>query len=144
MTLANKRCVALAGLVILALWPLVHRTLVVEYAVNAWKLYGWAMYCVPHWEGQLLFLASPSGKEDRPPRPTRYPIEFDGAAEALRSYQEMEFGLGGLANTDELAAVLFAARPAFGRVHIRRSIGRFDRETAMPVMEYSTRVYDRP
>ena len=66
------------------------------------------------------------------------------AAEAFRAYQKMEQGLGALASTDELAAVLFESHPAFGRVIIRRSVGRFDRETAMPVMDYSMRVYERP
>ena len=144
MTLRTKAWLALAGLLLVAAWPMVHRGLVIHHGLNPWKLYGWAMYCVPQYESELRFLANPKGKEDRSPRPTRYPIKFEGASEILRSYQVMEAGLGGLASTDALAAILFEAGPAMGRVIIHRSIGRFDAETAMPVIDYDTRVYNRP
>jgi len=136
--------VALTALLLVAAWPLAHRTLVVRQGVSPWKLYGWAMYCMPSFENKLLLLATLKGEEDRVPKPTRYPIKFEGAAEALESYQIMEVGLGRLASTDTLAEIVFKARPAIGRLIIRRSIGRFDVETAMPVVDYVSTVYDRP
>ncbi len=67
MTSRNKARVALALLLLFAAWPLAHRTLVVRHGINPWKLYGWAMYCMPSFESELLFLATPKGKEHRTP-----------------------------------------------------------------------------
>ena len=144
MTRRNKARVALTVLLLVAVWPLAHRALVARYGVSPWKLYGFAMYCMPSFESELLYLATPKGKEDRTPHPTRFPIEFEGAAEALESYQAMEFGLGRLASTDGLAELLFEANPAVVRLYIRRAIGRFDVEAATPAFDYDTTVYDRP
>lgn len=35
------------GLVVFALWPLVHRLLVLRYDISPWRFFGWAMYCQP-------------------------------------------------------------------------------------------------
>jgi len=34
-------------LVAFALWPLLHFAATTRYGVDPWKLFGWAMYCVP-------------------------------------------------------------------------------------------------
>jgi hypothetical protein len=41
-----RLCGALLALV--ALWPLLHRPLVVIADVDPWKLFGFAIYCTPH------------------------------------------------------------------------------------------------
>ena len=43
-----KRRVIIIGLVVFTLWPLAHRALVARFEINPWKLFGWAMYCVPN------------------------------------------------------------------------------------------------
>ena len=47
MNVAAKRRVIAAGLVVFALWPLVHRVLVLRYDISPWRFFGWAMYCQP-------------------------------------------------------------------------------------------------
>ncbi len=101
------------------------------------------MYCVPKFQTRLQFLANPEGKEDSQPQPIRYPMRVDGAAQTLRSYRFWESGIGGLASTEALAAVLFKEFPAVGRVSIRVYKTRFDVETAMLVAESSWTTYDR-
>jgi len=140
----NKARAAVSVLVFLALWPLAHKALVSEYGTNPWKLFGWAMYCVPNFKSELQFLATPKGKDDRAPRLIPFPKHFEGAEPILRAYKVEELGLGRLASTDGLAGLLFEAHPAIGRLFVRRAIRRFDVETAMPFFEYDITVHDRP
>ena len=47
MTIGLKRRLTFTVLVLIALWPLVHRGLVARYDLNPWKFMGFAMYCMP-------------------------------------------------------------------------------------------------
>ncbi len=47
MSFAAKKRVIAVGLVVFALWPLLHRVLVLRYDVSPWRFFGWAMYCQP-------------------------------------------------------------------------------------------------
>jgi len=47
MTFEAKKRIVIAVLLLLAIWPLVHRLLVQTSGLNPWKGAGWAMYCVP-------------------------------------------------------------------------------------------------
>ena len=47
MTLQAKKRIVIALLLVLAIWPLVHRLLVQTSGLSPWKGAGWAMYCVP-------------------------------------------------------------------------------------------------
>lgn len=44
---ALKRNIITTGLVLLIAWPVVHFALHQRYAIDAWKLCGWAMYARP-------------------------------------------------------------------------------------------------
>jgi hypothetical protein len=44
---AGKARVAVAGLVLLLVWPPVHHALVERYRIDPWKYFGFAMYCRP-------------------------------------------------------------------------------------------------
>ena len=47
MKIRTKRRLVVFGLAAFTIWPLVHRGLVARYDTNPWRLFGWAMYCVP-------------------------------------------------------------------------------------------------
>ncbi len=47
MTFEAKKRIVIAVLLLLAIWPLVHRLLVQTSGLSPWKGAGWAMYCVP-------------------------------------------------------------------------------------------------
>lgn len=38
---------AIVGLALFAVWPLVHRGLVATLDISPWRFFGWAMYCQP-------------------------------------------------------------------------------------------------
>lgn len=45
MRFEKKQRIVFAVLVVLAIWPLVHRGFVDRYDLNPWKFFGWSMYC---------------------------------------------------------------------------------------------------
>jgi hypothetical protein len=95
-----KRRIVVAGLVLFALWPAVHRALVAAFDVNPWKLGGWAMYTRPHF----------------PPELRLYVLRGDGEREIARltpwertladELAERRYTIGELASPDALARAL--------------------------------------
>ncbi|REJ65510.1 MAG: hypothetical protein DWQ31_17915 [Planctomycetota bacterium] len=48
MTHARKQSIAIAMLLALAIWPLIHFGLVQRFGISPWKFGGFAMYCTPN------------------------------------------------------------------------------------------------
>ncbi len=103
----RARCHFVFGLLLLlALWPPIHRGLVARYAIDPWKLGGFAMYATYATTLTALFEPVPGGlallTEERLP---------DEARRALLDFRARRSALGEWASPDELAAAVFAARP---------------------------------
>ena len=105
-SLAAKRRILVVLLGLFALWPIVHGELVARYHINPWRLFGWAMYCVPTYEPQVRFFGKSgdrSGEISLPPSPR---VEV----ERIR-FVRQRGQLGEWASGDLLASEIFAAYP---------------------------------
>jgi hypothetical protein len=112
-----RLCGALLALV--ALWPLLHRPLVVIADVDPWKLFGFAMYCTPHHVSVDLI--------DRSRAPARE-IRGDELPPALRTdlqrFSARRETLGRLASPDPLGRDVLAALPGVERLTIAITVTR--------------------
>jgi hypothetical protein len=136
MTARAKGWVLVAALAVLTVWPLLHTHLVRRYGLNPWKLGGWGMYAVP----AIL----PSGMEILG-RGEGEPFErlSAPAAEILRAGNDVlarHRWLGRLTGTRPLAALVFAAQPAWTELRVVVHQPVLDRETGM--IEAGTIVYE--
>lgn len=95
-----KRRIVIAFLLLFAVWPAVHRSLVAGWDVNPWKLAGWAMYARPHFPPELRLYVLRGGGERPIARLT--PWEQTLADELV----ERRYTLGELASSDDLARAL--------------------------------------
>ena len=115
MSLRGKTLLIVALLVAFALWPLAHYVVVQEYFVSPWRLFGWAMYCVPVYKPRVELFAG-SGDD-------RVPIAFPHAsiddARALDTFLRNRAQLGTLVDPEDLALVLFREHPHLGQVTVR-------------------------
>lgn len=117
MQLAHKKRIVVLVLLFLSLWPGVHFALFESYAINPWKLFGFAMYCTPRPELSLhLFVGGPDG--ERSLEPSMQPPGFEGMA---MDYLERRRDLGALASPDELAAALRPSLPPGSTLRIEIS-----------------------
>ena len=101
-----KRTGVVAGIVLFALWPALHRGLVAVFDVNPWKLAGWAMYVRPHF-GSELALFRLRGSEELPVGALT-PWEQTLADE----FVERRYSLGRLASPESLARELLRRHAA--------------------------------
>ena len=105
------------------LWPLAHLGLVSQMRIDAWELFGWAMYSRPEARVQV-----------------RVDVEREGRLAPLRAMgplrREVERHarrctiLGRLASPDALLDAVFASDPSIEAVVIARRTIELDRETA--------------
>ena len=123
-----KRRILGVGLVVFAIWPLVQYALVVRYDVDPWKLFGWAMYCVPG------------------PMKTVRIYEIDDRQELFRlldfqsytpeeqrvvdSFRERRRALGRLASADALGRAFLEMHPDFEGIEVAVVHLVLDRDTA--------------
>ena len=104
--LATRRRVGAAVLVLLLLWPALHRVLVQRYRLSPWKYGAWAMYCI-HTPRFQVTLEAEGQRLPLPPVP----------AARLKAYTTARGLWGRLAPPDMLAAEV-AARSSFRSVEI--------------------------
>ena len=138
MTLCTKQRVAFVGLVLFALWPMVHHGLVRKYEINLWKLAGWSMYIKRPGPIEVEVMTTvetlPAGwAEGLPP-------DVQAAADQFE-YDRRTWGL--LLIPDEVADAAFAAAPELEFVRIRVKDRRLDRDTATIVEKIDDYDYDR-
>jgi hypothetical protein len=104
-------------LLLLALWPLVHRQLVVRYEVDPWRLFGFAMYCTPHHLAvNLIDRSGPQPREIfRRDLPASLRPDYDRFVSRRKA-------LGALESPDPLARELLAAMPELTRLTVATTV----------------------
>lgn len=116
-------------LVLFAIWPVVHGFLVERYVINPWRLFGWAMYCVPTYEPQVRFFGFSDGKSGEIVFPSDHP---QAEIERIR-YIRARGQIGELASPDVLAAELFEIYPKLDGLAI---------DVSHPVYQSRTRTFE--
>ncbi len=140
MTFQAKKRIVIALLLVLAIWPLVHRVLVQTSGLSPWKGAGWAMYCVP---GRSIIVAViwPGGER----RITREGLGDVPPAvfTAHKDYVNRRKALGRGA-PDAYARACFEAFGVLEEIEIRVEQAGVDRVSALVVSERVDRFfYDR-
>lgn len=114
-------------LLLVAVWPLVHRMLVAKYDLNPWKFFGFAMYCVPTLEPQLRLYVDYGGRVEEldlsPPHlaPVRFEVE---------AFKHDRGILGNLATPERVAQALFDVLTRIEAVEVEVIDPYFDLETS--------------
>lgn len=103
----TKRRILVVMLVLFTAWPVAHGFLVERYLINPWRLFGWAMYCVPTYEPQVRFFGFSKGKTGEIVFPSDRPR---AELERIR-YIRARGQIGALASPEVLAAELFEIYP---------------------------------
>ena len=114
---ATRRKTLLVGLLLaaFALWPLLHYVLAQKHFVSPWRLFGWAMYCVPVYKPRVEFFVEQAGQRV----PIAYPrISTDGSR-SLETFVRNRAELGTLVDPDPLGRTIFEVHPGLDRVIIR-------------------------
>ena len=106
MSPKRKARIVGSALVLIALWPIAHRQLVTRFDVNPWKLYGFAMYCTPHYV--VVDIVDRSGGEPRRLEPEAFPPRLRHAHERFSARRST---LGVLHAPDELASTVLETLP---------------------------------
>lgn len=107
MSLAAKQRIVVAMLAVFALWPVVHGSLVEKYLINPWRLFGWAMYCVPTYEPQVRFFGQSGERGGEIVFPSGHP---QAEIERIRFIRQRG-QIGKWASAELLAAQLFELYP---------------------------------
>lgn len=136
---AWKPIVAIAIVLLVAIWPLCHRLLVAFAAINPWKLGGFAMYAAP---APPLVVALYTLRDGQLARidPAALPVQVRAS---LQRFEIERHALGELRRPDGLATEVLAATPAMRQLSIvvqRTVLEPDDARLAVERMQYS---YDR-
>lgn len=135
-----KRRILTTGLVLFALWPLAHYALVESYGTDPWKLFGWAMYCVP---GPMKTVRVVELRGDGSFRV----LDFNGYTPeeqvAVDTFRMRRRALGKLQSPDELARRMLELNPDFEGVEIAVVSLVLSRESAMTWARLDRRTYWR-
>jgi len=132
-----KRRVVSVFLVLFALWPLAHYSLTERFGSDPWKLFGWAMYCVPGPMKTVRIMAvGEGGRVKRLDFRDYRPME----QVLVDTFRTRRHALGELASPDALAAGLLALHPDFAGVLVAVLTLEMDRESArlMRSIDHST------
>ncbi|MEM7349990.1 MAG: hypothetical protein AAF657_04235 [Acidobacteriota bacterium] len=124
MTSARKTLWIGLLLTAFALWPLLHYVIVQRYFVSPWRLFGWAMYCVPVYQPTVRFFALEQEERLEIPAPRQQP----DAARAYARFVRHRAELGTLVGPEELGRILFAAYPQFDTliVQVEQPVYHYD------------------
>ncbi len=139
MSLALKRRVLYAGLLVFTLWPLVHMYLVTHFEMSAWKLAGWGMYATPRPSSSgLAVMGRRAGSQDfeelRSVPPT---WQAQGS-----QFLDRQRWLGRLIRPNALAHAFAAQNPQFIDLRIIVYTPSLDRQSGMIVVKQV--VYEYP
>ena len=124
MTLARKQKLVVVMLAVLAVWPLLHHSLVRRYELNPWRFFGWSMYTRP--VNKIAVRVRPSSGDY---------AALDGATVAgeLAAYIRARASWGKLARPDALARATLERNPRLPGVVVevenlllRPESGRFE------------------
>ena len=129
-----KRRAVVAGVVLFALWPALHRGIVAAYDANPWKLAGWAMYTRPHFlsEVELSWLR---GDQQLPVELTPWERTL------LEEFVERRYTLGELASPESVARAVLDRHEGDDAVVVEVRTRFFDLESARILEREERRVY---
>lgn len=142
MSLAAKRRILATVVTVLALWPLAHRYVVARYRVSPWRLFGWAMYCIPVFQPELEYYAV--GADGSTGAPLAFPSHDPDHDLYRGSFVHARFQLGELVSTDSLARVMFEVHPQVDRLAVVVRQTYYELDTAMLRERRYRTVYERP
>lgn len=110
-----KRRVVAVLLVAFAIWPLFQHVLVRTHGVDPWKLFGWAMYCVPGAMRTVRVVLIDAGGTRRLLDYRAYTPEEQRLVDRFRSRHQ---ALGLLASPEPLARGMLALHPEAEGVYL--------------------------
>lgn len=133
MKLSTKKTIVVSTLLVLMLWPPLHRALVARYELDPWKLFGWAMYCT---QFRIAYQLDTQPNIDwGGDKRLRRPLNF--MSQRHRIY-------GNLYSHEQFARELFDLNPQVNRVDIGIQRVGIDSTTAKLKREPIRRIsYDR-
>jgi hypothetical protein len=134
-----KRAAVASVIGFVALWPLVQHGLVARYAIDPWKLSGFAMYTTPSLPILLVLLVPRDGRlvpldEATLPPSTR---------EALDRFRVERAALGRLRAPEDVARAVLDTSPDLQAVVVLVQRTTLDRRTARTVASTERYSYDR-
>lgn len=111
-------------LVAFTLWPIVHHAVAKSYFVNPWRLFGWAMYCVPIYQPKLRFFTT----RDDQRLEIAYPRVSRDNALSYDRFLAHRAQLGMLVEPDALGETFFRQYPQLDRVtvHLTQPVYHYD------------------
>ncbi len=133
----RKRRLVGLSLVLFAIWPIFHYALTRTYGTDPWKLFGWAMYCVPGpMKTVRVVLVDPGGGRRRLDL-RRYSEDEQRLVDRFR---ERRAALGRLASPEPLAAGMLELHPDAAGVVVAVAVFELDLRTALlsTRFDYST------
>jgi hypothetical protein len=134
-----RRNAVVALLAVAALWPLAHRVLVARFAIDPWKLGGFAMYATPTLPVLVAVFAPQAGRLallDESTLPA-------GVRARLDRFRVERVALGRLREPRDAARAILAARPDLHGVVLVVQRTTLDPRTARTVSTRERFVYDR-
>lgn len=131
-----KRRLVQIFLLLFALWPIFQFGAVVRYGVDPWKLFGWAMYCVPGAMNTVRLAVESEQGSFRVIEPASYSARERRAATRFVEYHR---ALGELARPDSLVRIFFEERPEAEFVILGLATLKIDRNSArlVSLVEYT-------
>ena len=130
MNIRQKTRIVHAGLVVLALWPIVHLGLAWRYDISPWKMAGWGMYSTPRFAMIGMELYGSDRASGRWQILTAPSPELRGVASA---FLERHRWLRRLASEDDLVAAVGRAYPEWDALRIEVTYPHIDLGTGMVV-----------
>ena len=139
MSLAEKRRVLHAGLVLFTLWPLAHIYLVMHFNLSAWKLAGWGMYATPRPSFSAIEVLGRRAGSTQFEQVRSIPPTWQAQASQFLDRQRW---LGQLIRPSQLARSFKQQVPEFADLRIVVYTPALDRQTGMIVVKQLA--YDYP
>ncbi len=124
MSLRQKTAAIALLLIAFTLWPIVHHVVAKRYFVNPWRLFGWAMYCVPIYRPRVRFFTTQGGQRLE----IAYPRASRDDALTYERFLAHRAQLGMLVEPDDLGQAFFRRYPELDQVtvHITQPVYHYD------------------
>ena len=124
--MTSRRKTLAVGLLLtaFALWPLLHHLVVKRYFVSPWRLFGWAMYCVPVYQPRVRFFTARDGQRLE----IAYPRASPDDVRAYDRFLAHRAQLGMLVEPDDLGRIFFRHYPELDQVtvHVTQPVYHYD------------------
>ncbi len=124
MSFKQKTAAVALLLIAFTLWPIVHHAIAKRHFVNPWRLFGWAMYCVPIYRPQVRFFTTEGDQRLE----IAYPRVSRDNVLAYERFLGLRPQLGTLIEPEGLGQAFFRQYPDLDRVivHITQPVYHYD------------------